>query len=125
MAEIACSCSNPVYCQCAKPVIPCDPLPCACGKLIPCYQSPPCTNMAGPAQPLPGIGTVQIRTVADMFGYLLKCGGAIVNASACTAHEIAQARSEGRIYMDAQGYGFVLRTQDWLNDYNRLKMLNP
>ena len=118
-----CDCVNPIFCQCARPVIPSTPLPCACGKLTPCYQSPPCTNIAGPDKPMPMLGAMVIRTHADMFGCLLKYGGAIVNASSCSAHEVAQARAEGRIYMDSTGIGFVLRPQAWLDEYNKLKAL--
>jgi hypothetical protein len=114
-----CNCMNPVYCTCAKPVVVGYQPPCACGKLIPCYQNPPCTNLVGGLPVLPALGTPLIRTEADLLGKLLREGGAIVNANTCTAYEIAEARCYGRLYRDSMGYGFVLKTKAWLDD--RLK----
>lgn len=81
--------------------------------------------MVGPSTPLPQLGAATIRTVDDLFACLMKCGGAIVNANSCSAYEIAEARSEGRIYVDTQGYGFVLLTPEWLNDARRREKLHP
>lgn len=124
MSEVLCNCINSLLCTHAKPVIPAPPLPCACGKLIMCTSSTPCSNLAG-GQPLPTLGPTAIRSVEDLFAILMKCGGAIVNANSCTAYQIAEARSEGRIYIDTQGYGFVLLTPDWLNNVRKLEKLHP
>ena len=124
MSEVICNCLNPIYCRCAKPVIPAPPLPCACGKPVKCYQSKPCTNLAG--VPLGGslfLGAKDIRSETALIEYLLNCGGAIVNANTCSAYEIATARAEGRIYISPSGAGLILLDAEWLNEVRRLEAL--
>lgn len=93
-------------------------VPCACGKPVPCLQNPPCSNLVGSSAPLPNLGTVAITGPDKLLAKLLHEGGAIVNANICTAHEVAQARCDGRLYLDPAGYGFVLRTREWLEEQN-------
>lgn len=124
MSEVICNCLNPIYCQCAKPVIPAPPLPCACGKLVRCYQSKPCTNLVGQQSGTsPTFGAKAIRSEADLIAALLNGGGAIVNANTCSAYEIATARAEGRVYVTPAGAGLVLLDAEWLCEARRLEAL--
>ena len=45
---------------------------------------------------------------------LLREGGAIVDASKCSAFELAEARIEGRLFLEPSGIGYVRRTRAWL-----------
>lgn len=42
-------------------------------------------------------------------------GGAIVASKECSAMEIAFAKSQGNMFIDQDGCGFVLRSQEWLD----------
>lgn len=99
-------------------------LPCACGKPIPCYASQPCTNLAFPTVG-PLYGDAGILTVDKLIERLFLEGGAIVNANVCSAYELASARADGRVYVDTQGFGFVLRTREWLDNVHALEFLQP
>lgn len=40
--------------------------------------------------------------------------GAIVCSGDCSAMEISDAQATNRFYVDNQGFGYVLRTREWL-----------
>lgn len=107
----------------AIPVVRHD-YPCACGKPVPCYLDPPCTNLAVAPVALPVLGTVPITTETMLLSQLLRDGGAILSATACSAHEIAEAKAEGRTYRDPRGYTFVLMTPDWVEHVRKLERAN-
>lgn len=54
-----------------------------------------------------------VRKLDEAIPALLKEGGAIVCSAACSPMELAFARSEGRFFVDENGYGFVLRYRQW------------
>lgn len=59
------------------------------------------------------------RTDAEIFELLAKLekhGGAIVSSDDCPEIETANARLYGRFAVNADGFGFVLRTADWLTN---------
>lgn len=107
----------------AIPVVRHD-YPCACGKPVPCYQNPPCTNLVNGPVVLPALGTVPITTETMLLSQLLKEGGVVINATACSAHEVAEAKAEGRTYRDPRGYTFVLMTPEWLEHVRKLERAN-
>ena len=41
-------------------------------------------------------------------------GGAIVSSNECSEMELADARMTDRFLVDANGYGYVWRTAEWL-----------
>lgn len=89
-------------------------IPCACGKPKPCYLGIPCTNLANP-KPEAYMGNMNIVSIDAMVKRLQSEGGAIVNASALSAYDLAIAQQDGRVFVDASGRGLVLQTQDWLD----------
>uniref|UniRef100_S5VZQ5 Uncharacterized protein n=1 Tax=Pseudomonas phage PaBG TaxID=1335230 RepID=S5VZQ5_9CAUD len=101
------------------------PLPCACGKPEPCYQSPPCTNLAvkSPTQPI--LGAKRLLSFDELVCRLTTEGGAIVNATSCSAYELTQAQVEGRVYVDAKGLAYVLLDADWLAQMRKLEKAHP
>lgn len=50
-------------------------------------------------------------------------GGAIVTSNECTVFEIAGARADGRMFVDKDGIGFVLRPQIWLDATKGLALI--
>ena len=54
--------------------------------------------------------------ISDILTALMDERGAIVSSADCSEMELAFARKEGRFYVDKDGFGFVLRTKEWLAD---------
>lgn len=54
-----------------------------------------------------------VRKLDEAILALLKEGGALVGSAACSPMELAFARTEGRFFVDENGYGFVLRYRQW------------
>jgi len=50
-----------------------------------------------------GEHTVSIKELLEK----LKFGGKIVSTGGCNISEIAQARADGRMYVDEDGFGFI------------------
>jgi hypothetical protein len=100
-------------------------LPCACGKPEPCYATTPCTNLANKNPQQPILGAKRITSVDELICKLTTEGGAIVNATSCTAYELTQAQVEGRVYVDAQGLAYVLLDADWLAQMRKLEKAHP
>ncbi len=55
-----------------------------------------------------------------LFQKLKEEGGAIVSTKDCTPLEIAMAQTEGRMFVDEAGCGFILRPAVWLNAVNQM-----
>jgi hypothetical protein len=51
----------------------------------------------------------------EMLARLVERGSAIVSSGSCSEMEIADARARGDFYVDANGYGYVLRLRAWLD----------
>lgn len=54
--------------------------------------------------------------ISDILTALIDERGAIVSSADCSPMELAFARSEGRFYVDGDGFGFVLRPREWLGN---------
>lgn len=50
----------------------------------------------------------------QLLGKLITDGGAIVSSNECSEMEIANAQATGRFAVDAEGFGYVRRTKEWL-----------
>jgi hypothetical protein len=53
-------------------------------------------------------------TAEEFLNKLAEERGAIVSSGDCSEMEIANARSCGRMYIDSDGLGYVLRSKEWL-----------
>jgi len=53
-------------------------------------------------------------TTTQLIGQLAHDGGAIVSSNDCSEMEIASAQADGRFAVDAECYGYVRRTKEWL-----------
>ena len=51
----------------------------------------------------------------ELLARLADRGSAIVSSGSCSEMEIADARARGDFYVDANGYGYVLRLREWLD----------
>ena len=51
--------------------------------------------------------------IGDILTALMDERGAIVMSADCSEMELVFARKEGRFYVDADGFGFVLRMRQW------------
>ena len=56
-----------------------------------------------------------IATRVAMFERLAKEGGCIVSSGSASVHEIADAKVRGDFYVDDNGFGFILRSKEWLD----------
>ena len=56
-----------------------------------------------------------MKTESELLSKLLKDGGVIVTSDQCSVMEIADARAHGRMYVNTDGIGFVLRLKKWLD----------
>lgn len=83
--------------------------PCACGKPVPCYQVPPCTNMLNP-RTIAMAGKENFQSWTEIEDHLSANGGQIVNADTLDAFAIADARKKGHLFIDINGKGYVWRT---------------
>lgn len=52
-----------------------------------------------------------VRKASEFLKRLAVEGGAIVSSARCSVEEIQQARREGRLFVDWQGLGYVLRLE--------------
>jgi len=50
----------------------------------------------------------------QLLNQLITDGGAIVSSNECSEMEIANAKATGRFAVDAECYGYVRRTKEWL-----------
>ena len=50
----------------------------------------------------------------QLLGQLITDGGAIVSSNECSEMEIANAQATGRFAVDAECFGYVRRTKEWL-----------
>ena len=55
------------------------------------------------------------KAVGEITQDLIEHGGAVVSSSDCHVIELDGARADGRFYTNSDGFGFVRRTQEWLN----------
>lgn len=55
-----------------------------------------------------------ITTTSQLLARLARDGGCIVSSNDCSRMEIADAQAHGRMFVDADGLGYVLRTKAWL-----------
>lgn len=53
-------------------------------------------------------------TPTQLLGQLIEEGGAIVTSNECSQMEIVDAHATGRFAVDAECYGYVRRTKEWL-----------
>ncbi len=58
-------------------------------------------------------------THGEMFAALTLRGGCIVSSGDCSEMEQAEARTDGRFFVDDEGLGFVLRRHEWLQKHSR------
>lgn len=54
------------------------------------------------------------QSVLSALAELVRNGGAIVSDAECSEIEIATAKARGHHFVDKQGYGFVVRSAEWL-----------
>lgn len=52
--------------------------------------------------------------LSQLIGQLAQAGGAIVMSNECSEMEIADAAATSRFAVDDEGYGYVLRSKEWL-----------
>lgn len=50
----------------------------------------------------------------EKFLAKLRDGGAIVSSGKCSEIEIVNAQANGRFFVDSEGFGYVLRSNLWL-----------
>lgn len=65
-----------------------------------------------------------MKTMEDMFGDLKANKGSIVSSDDCSEMEIAMARSEGRFYVDKDGFGFVRKHRKMTKTYIMGEMIS-
>jgi hypothetical protein len=53
------------------------------------------------------------RPVGELFAALMEARGAVVCSGDCSAAEVAAADACGRLFVDAAGLGYVLRSCNW------------
>ena len=56
---------------------------------------------------------METNPIREMLDMLAKENGAIVSSAACSTMEIAFARKEGRMFVDSNGYGYIVRLREW------------
>jgi hypothetical protein len=56
-----------------------------------------------------------MKTPDQLIRLLGISGGAIVSSNDCSEIEIADARATSRFAVDEDGFGFVLRSKEWLD----------
>ncbi len=122
MADIIpCACGNPIPCNLQSTVItdvPCNPVPLPANRKCYCdghCRCSPCgypRDLTGYYNPLYG---GEICSLQELFLRAAKTAGVVVSVLACTEREIAEARGERRLYVDASGIGFVLMSREWLD----------
>ena len=52
-------------------------------------------------------------SAVDVLRRIACAGGAIVSTSGSTQDEINEARKSGNLYVDQNGYGFIIRPREW------------
>jgi hypothetical protein len=55
-----------------------------------------------------------MKTIEEMLDKMGNQGGCIVSSADADEIEIADARARGDFYVDAEGYGYILRLPEWL-----------
>lgn len=55
-----------------------------------------------------------LLTADQLLRHLVDNGGAVVSSGSCSTVEIADARTRGDWYVDADGFGYVVRSREWL-----------
>ncbi len=66
-----------------------------------------------------------MKTTEELLLDLGTKGGAIVSSEACSVMEIAHAQAAGRFAVNAQGYGYLRRTREWLDLQKKRELLHP
>lgn len=93
-------------------------------KPVPPPQSlPRLPNLRLP-HPAPLPRTSMNTPMETLIARLISEGGALVSSNACSELEIADAQTTDRFHVDANGFGFVLRSQQWL-DINKARENTP
>jgi len=64
-------------------------------------------------------------TLTQIINQLASDGGAIVSSNACSDIELADARVTGRFTVDENGFGYVRRTQEWLDLQKARELAHP
>lgn len=64
-------------------------------------------------------------TIKQLVDQLISDGGAIVSSNDCSEMEIAFASAHGRFATDAEGFGFVRRTKEWLSLQKKREIEHP
>lgn len=83
---------------------------CACGKQVRCLETKPCTNMLDMKTVL-AAGPSNFQSWDEIEKKLSVEGGEIVNVNLLTSYEIEMARSQGHLFIDVTGIGYIWREE--------------
>ena len=64
-------------------------------------------------------------SILQLVDQLIQSGGAIVSSAACSPMEIAFAQTHGQFAVNDDGFGFVLRSKDWLDLQKTRELAHP